>query len=391
MNDDRLLEQIDRALDWGLPVENATINRLARSQPQADRTYQQDLEQLVMAQLQDRAASPSHAKESKPMYAIGSQPALRPARSWALSLVALMLISFLLFNRGTSLQLPAMTQPIDPPITLVIAAQAIPAGTIITETMVATITVAPADFAKLQAVQPEHEFPADSSAVIGQTAAVDLNWFEPIDESQLGEPVEPCNRAAAHCPNLPEGYFTIGLPMPPDTLQGLRISDRVDVLAALDNQLRVVTADVLLADITPEMVILAAPSWQHSILMWLYHSDASYTLRLHTGEAVSAAVDTTPVEYTFIAPETLPDNYVFDLIVTLPAAQGYLLSDLPAAIDHIEFTGPDNRLTFWFKNLVVLSIVDGTTVTIRLPRTDATILDYLIHQDASLTFIPDAG
>ncbi|MBK8034084.1 MAG: hypothetical protein IPK17_32195 [Chloroflexi bacterium] len=75
-------------------------------------------------------------------------------------------------------------------------------------------------------------------------------------------------------------------------------------------------ANVLLADVRDGMVTLAAPSWQHSILIWLYTSGASYALRQYTGDVSAVAtLDAMPTEYTFTAPEPLPDGYVFDLIV----------------------------------------------------------------------------
>lgn len=97
------------------------------------------------------------------------------------------------------------------------------------------------------------------------------------------------------------------------------------------------------------------------------------------------------MEYTFIAPEPLPDGYVFDLVITLPASEGYLLAGLTAPIDHIPFVGPGNALEFWFTDLEVVRIVDGRSVTIRLPQSDAEILAYLIENQAEIGFIPDSG
>ena len=187
---------------------------------------------------------------------------------------------------------------------------------------------------------------------------------------------------------VPEDYTMIGLPLQPDTLQGLVIGDRIDVLAETDDQLRVITANVLLAEITPEFVMIAAPPWQVTILVWLYRSGESYALRMHTGDVPEAA-DMTLVDYTFIAPEALPENYVFDLLVNIPAPQGYILTHLPVSIDHVPVTFNGDTLRFWFKEIEVLRITRGTAVTIRLPHGDAANLDYLIDQGMELTFIPD--
>ncbi len=393
--DDGLLDQIDRALEHGIPAEDTLINRLADTVPKANAAFQQDLEHKLMAQL--KSPQMRNAKERSKMQLTSTalpRTATAWITSWGVTLTAIALIAAVLFGLNGVWHPSQFASPLeqdDVPVQVVIAAQEIPAGTLITAEMIGVVSLSVEDMAKLTDAQPNHNFLADPDAVIGQTAALDIFWFEPIDAGYLGEVIDPCDLPDAYCPEVPEGYFTIGLPLEVDTLQGLTIGDRVDVLASIGGELRVVAANVLLADLTPGMVTLAAPSWQHSILIWLYNSGSSYALRLHTGEASAPELDTTPVEYTFTAPEALPDGYVFDLVISLPASEGYLLSGLPASIDHIQFTGPDNRLTFWFTDLELVSVEAGTSVTIRLTQSDADILDYLIENHADVSFIPDAG
>jgi len=400
MNDDASrLKQVDRLLEQGHPSDNEIANRLAWTQPMATKAFQQDLEQMLMDQLIAQTAN--QAKETSTMTRTSTLRLPRTARaahfpaltSWGVALAAIFLCVLLLLNRSAGwLPTGATATQITADAYFVIATQDIPSGTVISAEMIGTVTLTEADMAEIRGTQPDRTFLSDETAIVGQTAAVDIFWLQPIEAELLGEPVDVCNLPNAYCPEVPEGYWTIGFPLESDTLQGLQIGDRVDVLAAVDGQLRVMVANVLLADVRDGMVTLAAPSWQHSILIWLYTSGASYALRQYTGDVSAVAtLDAMPTEYTFTAPEPLPDGYVFDLIVELPAARGYLLTGLRASINNIEFTGPDNRLNFWFKNLEVVSIVEGTTVTIRLPAGDAANLDYLINQGAELTFLPDAG
>ncbi|HEX2622108.1 MAG TPA: hypothetical protein VHL11_18250, partial [Phototrophicaceae bacterium] len=147
--------------------------------------------------------------------------------------------------------------------------------------------------------------------------------------------------------------------------------------------------DVLLAQVLDDKVTLAAPSWKQAVLIWLYQTGEPFALRLHT--ETEAEPDMTLVNYTFTSPETLPDDYVFDLLIGLPDSKGYQLVDLPASIDHIQYTQSDTRMQFWFTNLELISVENGTEVTIRLPKADADNLDFLLKlDDHSLTFLPDA-
>lgn len=252
--------------------------------------------------------------------------------------------------------------------------------------MIGLVSLPNEDMSELRITQPGREFIADTASVVGQTAAVDIFWFQPIEQSLLGEPIDPCSQPGVSCPDVPEGYYTINFPMNP-TVEGLAIGDRVDVLAVADGQLRVIVENVLLADIQPGTIVLASTSWQLSVLIWLSQSGETYALRLHTAEPPSVSGDM--VEYSFTAPEPLPDDYLFDLIVGIPAAKGYLLTNLPAPIDAIPYTERDGLMQFWFKAIELVRVEDGTEVTLRLPEGYALNLDYLINLDASLTFVPD--
>lgn len=286
-HDGALLDQIDRALEYGIPAEDALVNHLADTMPQASLAFQRDLEQRLMAQV--ASSQPRKPKDKNIMHLFASASAMpRMPRStatwgtsWAFTLAAVALIAIVLLNWNRvwlPVQLASPPGQLDTPVQIVIATQDIPAGTLITAEMIGTITVPAKDFAKLTAAQPGHEFLSDVAAVVEQTAAIDILWFQAIETRLLGEVVDACDLPDAKCPGIPESYYPIDLPLQPDTVQGLGIGDRVDVLASIDGELRMVTANVLLADITPTMVTLAAPSWQHSILVWLYQSRTSYAL-----------------------------------------------------------------------------------------------------------------
>lgn len=403
--DSVLLDQIDRALEHGIPADDALLKDLTTTVPKASIAFQQDLEHKLIAQI----ISPQFrkSKEKNRMQLLMStfvRPRLQRhtaawTMTWVLTVTTAALIAVILINwKGIwPPAVPAATfTQIDTPGQIVIAAQDIPAGTAITADMIGSVMMSAEDLAKLTAARPERAFLPDITRVIGQTAARDIHWFQPIEASFLGEVDNLCNLPGKVCPEIPQGYAVINLLLEPDTLHGLTLqglmqSYRVDVLAALEGEVRVVAANVLLVNVESDRVTLAAPYWKHSVLVWLYNSEVSYTLRLYTGSTDAVAFDSNMVEYTFTAPETLPDGYTFDLLVTLPASEGYRLSGLPASIDHIQFSGPDSNLTFWFTDLEVVRIVEGTSVTIRLPKMDADNLAYLIENQARLGFIPDAG
>lgn len=317
--------------------------------------------------------------------------------TWAFSLMAaaaaLLVIVFVNLNRPAPLfaTTPAVIQNA-PPVSLVIAVQDIPAGTIITDAMVGIVTLSQADMEKLEAIQPDHTFITDPQEVIGGISAVDIHWFQPFDTALMtSDTVSPCESASGLCVTLPEGYSTIGLPRRVDTVQGLSIGNRVDVLAVVEDQVRMIVANVLLTDISDEWVTFAAPSWQVVTLIPYSNSGTPYALRLHTG-ATPQPLSSDPIEYVLTSHEPLPENYVFDLIVNVPAAQGYLLTALPTSIDAIPFTSNGDTLHFWFKNIEVVSITNnGRTITMRMPEADAANLDFLIKRNMELTFVPDAG
>lgn len=185
-------------------------------------------------------------------------------------------------------------------------------------------------------------------------------------------------------------YLTTRLSLQPDTLQGLTTGDRVDVLGIVDGKIRTLAAHVLLTDIQPAYVVLAAPQWQIAILGELSKPDVTYALRLHTGDAPVVG-DSSSVEYVFISPEMVPQEFIFDIIVGIPVEQGYLLADLPFSIDDTPFTFNGDTLSFRFKEIERVSVVKGTAVTIRLSQADAANLDYLMKLSMSWSLVPDEG
>jgi hypothetical protein len=418
--DNELLKQVDHVLDQATTGDQAVVNHLAHTQPRIDSGFQNTLEERLLAKLKAQHAQPVAAhfhsdtqEEPKVMHTVTAAYVLphvmlkrqTEARSfsyltWAAAAVAVILIGGLMFGLSNGGRPPALSgtsstavaQTLET-VQLVIATQDIIAGTVITDDLVGVVSLSAADMAELRISQPGREFFSDVAQVIGQPAAVDIFWFSPIDSLSLGEPVDLCDLPGAYCPEVPEGYSTIGLPtdagLLADVIQGLKIGDRVDVLAIAGGQIKVIVKNVLLADIQDNMVILAAPTWQHLILIGLYRTGEPYALRLYTGAA--AAADMTPVEYTFTSPEPLPQDYTFDLIVGLPDSKGYQMVDLPAPFNHIQATAMDTLLQFWFKDIKVMGIENETTVTIQLPKADAENLDYLISIGAKLTFVPDGG
>jgi flagella basal body P-ring formation protein FlgA len=393
LDDEPFLQQVDRLLERGKPSEHPVLNSLAKTRPQMDADFQEGLEHMLMAQLQPQQT----VKEKKAMQmAISRRPAQPLPVSFLTLAATLLVIAFagkILwdFNQQRMLtptpNVAATAAQTEDAIQIVIATRDIPSGTIITEDMVGLISLPLEDLREVRMGQPGHEFFTDAESVIGQTAAVDIFWFSPVEPMLLGEPIDRCSQLGVSCPEVPEGYYTINFPATSSTVQELETGNRVDVLAMADGQLQVIVQNVLLADIQAGTITLGAPSWQLGVLIWLSQTGEPYALRLYTGETREPVL--TPVEYTFTSPEPLPDDYQFDLIVGLPASKGYLLTGLPASIDHIPYTQRDDLMQFWFKNLEMVSIENGTQVTIRLPRGDAANLDYLINLRASMSFVPD--
>lgn len=393
MNDEQrhneeLLEQVENLLEWGKPSERQTLNILAKTVPKADQAFQDSLKEVLVAKLQSQ-----HSTKEKPamQMAVTKRPRSTVSFSsltWAATIAAIVLVSGLMFylNNPTSLSVVPLAQSEDT-IQIVIATQDIEQGTVITADMIGLVTLSVADMAKLPIVHPGGEYFTDINAVVGQKAAMTIFWFTPIASLMLGEPVNPCEQPGASCPELPEGYYSILFDIEPGSMQGLKTGDRVDVLGIVNGELQVIAENVLLADLQEYRANLASPSWQQSVLIWLWQTGQRLVLRLYTGEV--PALDTTLVDYTFTAPEEIPDNYKFDLIVELNVDKGYLLTGLPAVIDGIPYTQRDTIMNFWFKNIVLVSIENGTTVTIRLPQSDADNLDYLLNLPTNLVFVPD--
>ncbi len=309
-----------------------------------------------------------------------------PSYTWALTmLIVVLLVAFNFRQFMLETNSPLASEQVETFHRIVIATQEIAQGTVITDEMIGLITLSDVDMAELRITQPGRELLADTADVLGQTSAVNIYWFQPIEAALLGEPIDPCSQVS--CPQVPEGFYTINFSLN-DTAQGLTVGDHVDMLAVVDDELTVIVQNILLTELQSGTATLAAPSWQHSILVWLYRTEQPYAFRLHMGEQVKPE-DTTPVEYVFTSPEALPEDYQFDLIVGLPVSEGYLLTDLPASIDAIPYTEDNGSMQFWFKNLEVVTIENNTEVTIRLSNSDAENLDYLINLGASLSFRPD--
>ena len=389
--DELLLRQVDELLELGKRSDHAVINMLADTVPQADRAFEKRLEKLLVTQLQQNI----QYKESNSMSTMTARASRAPtfsAQAWAVAVVALVIVGgwTLLHLPGRSGGIPASQAPIEPPQTIVIATQNIHAGDTITAGMVALVRMDNDAFSALQQSQPDRHFFHNLADVVGQVTPTAIFWFEPIEPMKLGQMGEICVPGSCYCPKVPAGYYTINLPNPIVSLaeQGLVAGDRVDVLAAADGVLTTIVRDVLLAEIEPGRVTLAATSWKQSVLIGLAGMNQPYMLRLASPPTPAPTTeDKARVEYHFTAPEPLPDGYLFDLVAEFPAAESYRLSDAPN-LDTVQFTERDTTMNFWFTDLDVVSITDGTSVVIRLPETDAANLDYLLAQGAELTFIP---
>jgi flagella basal body P-ring formation protein FlgA len=391
-DDEKFLREIDHLLESGKSSKYSCVNKLAKTRPRMESAFHDSLEKMLMAQLQ----SQNSAKEKKVIQIAIAQHPRRPFSfsflTFMATLVVIALAGQLLihFNQriisATNVQPDATVETVK----LVIATQNISAGVIITDEKVGLVSLSSTDMAEIRVSQPNREYFADTEAVVGQTAAVDIFAFTPIDVLSLGEPVDVCKQSDVSCPDLPADHFAINFPATPSIVQGLTAGDRIDMLGMVDGELEVIVENILLADIQPDTVVLASPSWQLGILTWYWQEDEPYALRLHTGETPEGT-GSTSIEYTFTSPEVLPDGYEFDLILGLSNSKAYLLTGLPYPIDNVPYTQYDDLMQFWFKNLEVVSIEDGTQVTIQLPEDDAANLDYLLDLQASLTFVPDEG
>lgn len=387
---DEYLDQLDRLLYDGRLHGDPFINSLANTIPQADRVFRQELEHRLLAHLQPQRI----IKEEYSLMTTARRihPVINPPLTWAITLTVAALavagIILINLNRGrTSLapQTPAAAAQTDQPVSVVIATQDIQAGTVITDAMVGMISISQADANKLSLIRPIHEFMSDVHSVVGQTASVTIHWFQPFETILLGEPVSSCE---IPCQDVPAHYMTIGFPVQEATLQGLKIGDRADVLAVVDGEIRVIAANVFMTNIEQGIVSFTVPEWKLGVLLWLYHNGEPYTLRLHTGNPPEV-VDNSPAEVVIATSDTQSLDFVFDLIVNVPASKGYLLTDLPAEIEATPFTTDGDTLYFRFKNLEVVSMTDNIAVTLRLPGRDAANLDYLTGlQDVTLSFVP---
>ncbi|MEZ4672399.1 MAG: SAF domain-containing protein [Anaerolineae bacterium] len=388
--DDFYIEQLDRLLEKGHPHSDPLVNTLAHILPQADQAFQQELEVALMAHLQPQPIVNWERQMPKVNQSI--YRALRPPLTWTVTLavVALAVAGIMLANLNRAwLPLTAQTPPtatqIDQPVTVVVATQAIPAGTVITEAMVSVISIPQPDGEKLGLMQSGHNVFSNVESVIGQRASVAIRWFQPLETNLIFDPLSDCT---APCVDVPQDYQSVGFPLQTDTLQGLTIGDRVDVLAVIDGEIREIVANVVLTKAESGIVTFAAPAWQASVLAWLYRSGAPYALRLHTGPA-PAPLDNAPADVVIVISDAELLDFLFDVIVNVPADKGFMLIHLPGAIDDVPFSSNGDTLYFRFKRPELVNVTDGSTVTLRLPGADAANLDYLLRlRGATASFVP---
>jgi len=401
--DDIFPTDVDALIEEGKPLSHKIINALAQTIPQADNAFKQDLEHSLISKL----TTTINTKDKPNMYTHTSHFPHIPKHlgqllTGIISLMVIVLAGVFLFNVNyTTLPLASnATATPETPITepIVIAARDISAGTIITPDMVQIIHLPVQELNTLRIAHPESEFFMDTLAVIGQMVAVDIFWFQPIMTISLGEVAGVCDPTTPNCPPLPDGYSQINFPLDEKMVRGLSAGDRVDVLAVINGQIHIIVEDIILMDILSEQMTLAAPSWKHSVLVWLYHSTQQYALRLHTPLPDTEAdededEDEALTTYQFNVPNIIPEDYHFDLVIKLPLAQGYLLVDAPASLDHLDFVEGSNMLQFIFKHIDVveiepLSTEAGTSLTIQLPADDVANLAYLLALGAEINFIP---
>jgi flagella basal body P-ring formation protein FlgA len=392
--DERWIQQVDDRLESGkrsdYPVVNLLAEMLSSAEglPQAEATFRDDLEARLVAQLQQR----HQQKEARTMIAtrkLSARPHFYSYMTWAAALIVIVLMgSYVLMQRAQPALPSAMqVQTAVPLHTIVIATQNIEAGTMITDDMVGIVSLSALDFDKLQSAQPDRLFFSDVKAVVGQLTNTTIFRFQPIEPVKLGQAID-CPRTDLQCIAVPNGLHTISLPLPiigPDTL-GLVAGDHVDVFASVNNQIAMIVEDVVITNVQTDKITFAATSWKLSVLIWLWRSKQSYTLSLHRGEA--PARDEQIINFGFTSPEPLPDNYKFHLTAGLSDSQGYQLIGAPYSLDSIQFTQHEDRMEFWFTNLKVVSITNGTNVIISLPMSDAALLGFLLKKGATLEFIP---
>lgn len=146
---------------------------------------------------------------------------------------------------------------------------------------------------------------------------------------------------------------------------------------------------VLLLEIAPDRITFAATSWKQGVLVWLWGTDQPYILRCASAPTPAPTGYDSRVEYHVTAPEPLPDNYRFDLIARFPVSKSYRLSEA-TNLDAVQYTQQDTTMNFWFTDLDVISVINGTDAAIWLPETDAAALDYPLTHGAHLSFVPDA-
>lgn len=403
-DDDSLHKQIEARLENGKPAANPLINALADSGAEADPGFQSALQERLIAHLLEHATpyeEPMYLYTHSPTpYAPSERESLSSLTTFAAAAFAVMLLGGLILTLAQSSNLTPAQNPAavaeateEPHHQVVIATRNIAPETEITDEMIGVIDLSAADFAELQASYPERQLITDPQELIGQTTTRAIFWFEPFRPETIGQFRTNCFSDPT-CIPLPEDYYTITLPFPMiSSMQGQWIvrGDHVDVLAAADGQMRVIVEDVLVTDFTETQLTLAAPSWKQAVLIWLYQEEQPYTVRLYTeGNPIPSTSAAELVEYTFTAPEVLPEDYQFDLIIGLSVSEGYKLVDLPYSIEETQYTQSGDSMQFWFKNIEQIG-VDGLEVTVRIPEADAANLAALFEIGATMNFNPDAA
>jgi hypothetical protein len=401
MNDSYQRDEIDAAeldtlLNHGAPTPHRVINRLANTTPQPDAEFERALESQLMAQLSPQSATKEVKRMTARTRSLTAFSGLRPASLlWAAAAITIVIATVALLRPGLN-GLPQTAGPAalhEAPITtpVIIAAQDIAAGEVITDEMLMQIHVPVSDLDALRASHPERVLFESTSNLIGQRVTTAIAWLQPITSTAVRAANATCRPGEPRCSTVPAGYQPISLPASATTARGLEAGDRVEVLAVLDNQLRLIADDILLVELQPETVTLAAPSWKHSILVWLSQSGGAYALRAHARPDV-ADTDRATATHRFVMPE-LPDGYSFHMVINLPVTKGYQLAEAPApyAFNQLDYTENRGIMRFWLKTFEVVDITPadgGTAITLELPVDHDANLDYLIELGAEISFLP---
>lgn len=388
--------EFDRLLIHGVPTPHRVINRLAETTPQPDAEFERALESQLMAQLSAPSATKDVIRMTTRVRSYVALRGRRPASLLRAATVITIVIAFAaLLGRGMN-GLPRTAGPAalqEAPITtpVIIAAQDIAGGEVISDDMLTQIHVPVSDLDALRSSHPDLVLFESASDLIGQRAIITIARLQPITSIAVRAADAACQPGEPRCTTMPAGYQPIVLPASATTARGLEAGERVEVLAVLDNQLRLIVDDILLTESQRERVTLAAPSWKHSVLVWLSQSGIAYTLRAHARPDI-VDTDSATATHRFIMPE-LPEGYRFHMAISLPVAKGYQLAEAPApyAFDQLDYAENRGTMQFWLKAFEVVNITPadgGTAITLELPIDHDANLDFLIEIGAEISFVP---